>query len=158
MGWNTEPNFNIKDYVKQFNYKEMEVVSYKRNKEIYVAIRNKETNDVTAIVCLITKHKNETLSKVMHECTGPYYYNCPKEILNLLTPTNNNNSLDWRETCLNNIQKLEKNKNLKKGDHFLLYEKEYFVSSMNKNILVYSLVDKQYYSLKKSQLKDITLL
>ena len=37
--------------------------------------------------------------KAMDETDGPYYYDCPKSILNLLTPTDNEYANQWRNEC-----------------------------------------------------------
>ena len=37
--------------------------------------------------------------KDMDETMCPYYYDCPKGILDLLTPTDNEYALQWRENC-----------------------------------------------------------
>lgn len=39
----------------------------------------------------------------MDESMGPYEDNCPKRILELLTPTDNKNANDWRERCWKKI-------------------------------------------------------
>lgn len=54
--------------------------------------------------------------KDMHETMGPFQYDCPQKILDLLTPTDNEFANKWREEC----RKLKENKNdlgkLKVGD------------------------------------------
>lgn len=42
--------------------------------------------------------------KAMHEDMGPHQCKCPKSILDLLTPTNNEFALAWRENCRRNIE------------------------------------------------------
>lgn len=37
--------------------------------------------------------------KEMDETEIPYYYDCPKNILDMLTPTKNENALEWRKCC-----------------------------------------------------------
>lgn len=37
--------------------------------------------------------------KSMDETMHPYFYDCPKAILDLLTPTDNENALKWRAKC-----------------------------------------------------------
>ena len=37
--------------------------------------------------------------KDMDETVGPYQYNCPKSILDLLSPTDNEYAKNWREQC-----------------------------------------------------------
>ena len=37
--------------------------------------------------------------KPMGETMGPYQYDCPKSILDLLTPTDNEHAIEWRRRC-----------------------------------------------------------
>lgn len=53
--------------------------------------------------------------KEMDEGMGPYYYNCPPEILDLLSETDNVNALGWRERCRENAKKSARKKKLKDG-------------------------------------------
>lgn len=46
--------------------------------------------------------------KDMDESVGPYYYDCPKGILDLLTPTDNELANNWRMKCR---EELDKKKN-----------------------------------------------
>ena len=62
--------------------------------------------EVYGLVCLITFTPKVTYGcnfyyKPLEESMQPYYYDCPKRILDLLTPTHNVNSLKWREDCRN---------------------------------------------------------
>jgi hypothetical protein len=41
----------------------------------------------------------------MDESMGPFECNCPKSILELLSPTDNEYALNWRENCYKNIRK-----------------------------------------------------
>ena len=41
--------------------------------------------------------------KAMSETCGPYYFDCPKSILELLSPTDNQNALEWRQACRENL-------------------------------------------------------
>lgn len=43
--------------------------------------------------------------KGMEETCRPYYYDCPKAILDLLTPTDNEWALKWRQKCREKQQK-----------------------------------------------------
>ena len=37
--------------------------------------------------------------KTMDETMGPFYYDCPKRILKMLSPTDNEAALEWRRKC-----------------------------------------------------------
>jgi len=67
----------------------------------YVAYKTKD-NDVSALVVLTSKNKDEFLYKVIGESCMPYQFDCPKRILKLLTPTNNDYANQWRNKCLEN--------------------------------------------------------
>ena len=41
--------------------------------------------------------------KNMSDCSGPYKYDCPKGILDLLSPTDNEFALEWRRLCRENL-------------------------------------------------------
>lgn len=67
----------------------------------YAAIRNNQTGEVWAAVCLTSNSKKdaEFCYKDMDETAGPVESKCPAGILNLLTPTTNEYALKWRERC-----------------------------------------------------------
>jgi len=72
----------------------------------YEILKPGKPKKVTAIVCLVDtrpdEHGNPSFGyKDMDETMGPYYYTCPKSILDKLTPTKNKNALEWRKKCLN---------------------------------------------------------
>ena len=45
--------------------------------------------------------------KEMSESMGPYSYDCPKGILDLLSPTDNEYANEWRKACYENIAKVK---------------------------------------------------
>jgi len=51
----------------------------------------------------------------MTETMGPYQYDCPERILKLLTPTDNEYALKWRERCWENIRKRKSRPRLTEG-------------------------------------------
>lgn len=62
--------------------------------------------DVFAVVILLNYCRKDYYNfgyKDMDESMGPYEDNCPKRILELLTPTDNKNANDWRERCWKKI-------------------------------------------------------
>ncbi len=65
---------------------------------------NKHTNQrvVSALIVLIDYHGDDRYNfgyKDMTEDCGPYQAKCPERILNMLTETNNEYALSWREAC-----------------------------------------------------------
>lgn len=81
-------------------------------REFYAAV--KTGDDVWAFVALVNfsgPNKWDRMNfayKDMDETCGPYYFNCPKKILSLLSPTDNESALKWRETCRQQIAKKKK--------------------------------------------------
>lgn len=71
---------------------------------VYLATRrtNKETgeSEVWAEVCLTRwDPKGYFMVKSMSEDMGPYYFDCPKHILDKLTAPYNDSAKEWREKC-----------------------------------------------------------
>jgi hypothetical protein len=78
---------------------------------VYLAVKNAD-NSVSAVICPIhdiieskprsifdTKHKWVSFD-VFKESENPNYVDCPSEILQLLTPTSDENSMRWRNRML----------------------------------------------------------
>lgn len=115
-----------KQYIyKEFNNEQSEIVySSIRSNIAYLALKIKKTNDIIAIVVLIRRSKkngiNEILIKDMEESQGPFYYDCPVKLLNMLTVTENIGSINWRNNCkqyhIEKKQLMHKVKALKNGD------------------------------------------
>lgn len=83
----------------------------------YAAVRsfNKKNGFecVTAAICLTSTNNKDYFNfayKGMDESMGPYRYDCPKGILDLLTPTENEYANEWRKACYENLAK-KKNPN-----------------------------------------------
>lgn len=85
----------------------------------YGAIEEKEkgiVKNVFAVVVLTSINMKDYFNfsyKEMDESAGPYCYDCPKGILDLLTETDNEYAINWRNKCRENIQK--KKEKLTKG-------------------------------------------
>jgi hypothetical protein len=80
--------------------------------EIIVDIPTDEQKVFGAVFLTSTDNKDHFnfSYKDMDESYGPCYYDCPKGILDLLTPTENEYANEWRKTCYENI-KTKKNPN-----------------------------------------------
>jgi hypothetical protein len=62
--------------------------------------------NVSAVVCLTSTNNKDYFNfayKDMDETMGPFKYDCPKGILDLLTPTENEYALQWRQACRDNL-------------------------------------------------------
>lgn len=87
----------------------------------YGAVRvqrfDKNIDKVVAVIILTSVDMNDYYNfayKDMDESMLPYQRDCPRSILKLLTPTENENSLKWRELCYAEIEK-KKNPNALKN-------------------------------------------
>ena len=76
----------------------------------YAAVKScNKTNGyerVCAAVCLTSTNAKDYYNfayKDMDETCGPYKYDCPKGILDMLTPTDNEYALQWRQACRDNL-------------------------------------------------------
>lgn len=52
--------------------------------------------------------------KNMDESMGPCYYDCPKGVLDLLSPTDNEHANEWRKSCYDNLVKKKNSNRLSK--------------------------------------------
>jgi hypothetical protein len=65
-----------------------------------------ELSNVFAVICLTSTNMKDYYNfayKDMDENVGPYQCDCPKGILDLLTPTENEYALGWRKQCYENL-------------------------------------------------------
>lgn len=98
--------------------------SWLRGNVYYAAVErifydNRKPKEVWALVCLThysprAKYDNFAY-KDMDETMGPFCYDCPKSILDLLSPTENKEANKWRECCYNRIAKRKILNKLKDG-------------------------------------------
>ena len=148
-----ENNFNNHSVESGNTYKVLDckVVGMK-TAYLAVEVKKAEKVEVFAVVCLLDyKSKNHFNFgyKDMSEDMGPYYYDAPKSILDLLTPTTNENSIKWRANCVEVISKNEIKKSLKKGD-VIEFNREFSFKGYGK-ASVFNVIDNakgHYYSPK----------
>ncbi len=80
-----------------------------QDKQVYAAVESKHLGtgrcEVWAAVALIDPRGDELGIKEMDETMVPFYYNCPENILNLLTPTDDSGANKWRQQCWKKIGK-----------------------------------------------------
>lgn len=118
MGWtgifiNKEvtPRKAIEDEIKRILRKEFELLKIVgKGSTYYCAIKDKTYNEVFGMVIptsVSTKHcpyyQYELIYKTIAEQSHPYYYDCPKSILNLLSPTEDDEANKWRAKCRKNM-------------------------------------------------------
>lgn len=86
----------------EFTNENIEVIkSCVKLREGYFAYRNKVTGEVSACVACFSYEDNgaSVRVKMIDEEMGPYYWNAPASILDLLTPTKNETAQIWRSEC-----------------------------------------------------------
>lgn len=70
---------------------------------VYLAVERTEKTTgekvVYAEVCLTRMDRGYMMVKAMSDTMGPGYYDCPKRILDLLTPTDSEWANEWRKRC-----------------------------------------------------------
>ena len=72
---------------------------------IYEDIPEEEQEIVGVVVLTYVNNKNGFGYKVISETCGPCYYDCPKSILDVLTPTDSAYAQEWRRKCYDNLAK-----------------------------------------------------
>ena len=78
------------------------------------SIKNGVREVWAAVVITSTENNNDFGYKDMDESCHPYYYDCPKSIFELLTPTTNESALAWRRGVLENYEKKKSSTSLSK--------------------------------------------
>jgi len=108
MGWTSFPmHGQVKEWFKEEwrggDYEVIDSALVKRN-TLYGAVKKKSTGEVFCAVFLIRWSRNyyNFSYKDMTEHSGPYQHDCPKRIMNLLTPLNDENDTngwarEWRK-------------------------------------------------------------
>lgn len=110
MGWTSFPKADktpraiIVDELTSHDGKEQVLAITNSGGVAYVALRTRK-GDVVGIVVLNRTSRGEFSYKISDESMGPVDANCPKKILDMLTPTNNAYALEWRERCRDNLAK-----------------------------------------------------
>ena len=91
----------------------------------YYAIETIETGDVWGLVALIERDKYWVYTKLVDETMGPYERECPKRILDMLTPLpegdsdpegEHNYAAQWRRDCYAYAEHKKTQPKLKPGD------------------------------------------
>lgn len=137
MGWlytRRDPDTTPAEYfLRQIDKDLYEVLGHATYiSEIYLAIRNRKTDEVTALVCLI-RHvpKDPQFNfgyKDMDESMGPVATNCPAWILDLLTEPPNEHAREWRERCRERIAERERAKAIVTGSRIRITQRLEFLN------------------------------
>lgn len=83
---------------------------FAKNGVYYRAMKNTETGEIFAIIALVQNSRGQRdgtnfFYKMMDETEGPYNYDCPARILDLLTPTTSEWANEWRKKCREHIER-----------------------------------------------------
>lgn len=120
MGWDyqhvTQPINRVELIKKEYTW-ETETKRYTPikgvcvNQVVYLAVeetnKQSEEKNVFAIVAptrVTRDYFNFGFKSISEDC-GPYFYDCPASILDLLTPTTSDYANKWREECRQQYQK-----------------------------------------------------
>lgn len=120
MGWSffRKPD-NVKKWLIDNLASKFECLECKiKMRTAYMAVRDKDSGQVFAIITLLQYVGGEYNFgyKDMTETWGPYEADCPRSILEKLSPTSNDNALAWRAKCWENVRRREAASALKSGD------------------------------------------
>lgn len=83
----------------------------------YGAVKYTKTGEVFALIVLISVDNKDYFNlnyKEMCDTSGPFQTDCPVGILSLLSPTENEVALKWRENC--RVKAKQRNIKFKNGD------------------------------------------
>jgi len=133
-------------------------------REFYAAVEHIKadgTREVWCAVCKVGYYPKDYYGfcvKAMSEHEGPYYHNCPEKILKLLTPTEDENALAWREKCWANVNRKKVVK--KVGDKVFYCGHVY---SLDENLgrrcfSVHNVETGQRYRMRLNQVKQASLV
>lgn len=115
MGWTSISASDVgrtANEINQFLIKEMERGGHlkvldvsKKGNVVYMAVRQIKLGNIFAAVIPYSFDKGEFFWKEMDDSCGPVQKDCPKRILNQLTPTDSEFANQWRKECLANLTK-----------------------------------------------------
>lgn len=72
---------------------------------VYEEIPENEREVFGVVVLTYVNKKNQFGYKVISESMGPFYYDCPKSVLDVLTATDSKDAQEWRRKCYDNLDK-----------------------------------------------------
>lgn len=136
MGWTymPQPSSTKEELTRMLNFEnetrthECLDISIVNFREAYAACKVTHTDtDESHVYCVIFHldyRPHDVFGfgyKDMDECMGPWIHNCPERILNLLSETDSEYAIKWRETCREKIAIRKARPKLKKG-HWLKLE------------------------------------
>jgi hypothetical protein len=121
MGWTETHREPGVSHVEWFNreWRTDRVIALKAvGSTLYGAMRHHDSDEVEGIVILINRRSREWFNfgyKEMSERSGPFSYDAPASILDLLTPTDDAEANKWRAAARAAIAKKAEAKKVAKG-------------------------------------------
>jgi len=145
MGWmyTSKPkHVKVKDFFQSQFGNNVEILDckVKNLRTAYMAVKEKATGSVCAVVCLLNYVPNDVYNfgyKDMDESCGPNADECPESVLNLLTETDNEYALEWRKACRKNIADRKSKPRLKVGDSVVFDDRLTFCGEQIQEFDVY---------------------
>ena len=144
MGWdvtNVGRNISTKDFVK-YEYSRLdayELLAIGQGKRIhgevpfYLALKEKATGDVSALVVLSKRRNGQVALKAIDESSGPFSYDCPKSVFKLLTPTQSEFANEWRKQ----VEKTLNGPKLEVGDKVIFDQEISFVNGWSGHVFIW---------------------
>jgi hypothetical protein len=135
MGWTCSPKpANVKaelrsnyEWDNEFGKRVVLADALVNMGEYYAAVEHTFPDgrvEVWAGIALVKYYPNDYYSmcvKELDETCGPYVYNCPEKIFDLLTDTDHETASRWRQGCRETIEAKKRVKALKVGDTIVLH-------------------------------------
>ena len=144
MGWdvtNVGSNISTKDFVK-YEYSRLEayeLLAIGQGKRIhgevpfYLALKEKATGDVSALVVLSKRRNGQVSLKAIDESSGPFSYDCPKSVFKLLTPIKSEFANEWRAI----VAKSYDAPKLENGDKIIFDQEISFVNGWSGHVFIW---------------------
>jgi len=146
MGWdvsNISKSQKTAEYIfndlKRGLHTKWEILAYGQGRRkngsvpIYFAIKNNETGQVCASVTLANRKNGQIATKDIWEDSGPFHFDCPKKVFELLTPTKNQFAQEWREKVKNYYAQPK----LEIGDNVIFGQEINFVNGWSGNSFIW---------------------
>lgn len=113
MGWTytnrSDSQTDREFFTKEFSSCNIVDMSAPIKSTIYVVLENKKAlGDLFAVVILTQWCRKDHYNfgyKDIEECMGPYSYDCPIRLLDLLSPTESEYANEWRKLCREQAKK-----------------------------------------------------
>lgn len=138
MGWTGYPNDRRKavDIVREELTGEFhKVIAHSGSR--YWVVENTKTNERFAVIVLCNRRDGMIFTKVMDETVGPYYYAFPERFLDLLTDTDNELALEWRDKVREYHASKKTTPKLAKGDTVVFDKPLDFTNGYSLDRMVY---------------------